>query len=105
MSFVVAQRTPEIGLRVALGAARGRVLEQILREGMTPALLGTAVGLVGAYFVTGAMRSLVYGASETDATIAVLVVAAVMLGTAFIACLVPARRAASVDPMVALRQG
>jgi putative ABC transport system permease protein len=105
MSFVVAQRTAEIGLRVALGAARGRVLQQMLREGMSPALLGAAIGTVGAYFVTGAMRSLVYGATATDSTVAFGIVAVTMLGTAFVACLVPARRAASVDPMVALRKG
>jgi putative ABC transport system permease protein len=105
MSFVVAQRTPEIGLRVALGAERGRVLQQMLREGMTPALVGTGIGLAGAYFVTRAMRGLVYGASATDAAMAVAIVALAMLGIAFVACLIPARRAASVDPMVALKLG
>jgi putative ABC transport system permease protein len=103
MSFVVAQRTHEIGLRMALGAGRGRVLRQILRDGMITALAGTVIGSVGAYFVTRAMQGLVFGAGEINwATFAM--VAATLLLTATIACLVPAARAASVDPLVALRE-
>jgi predicted permease len=103
MSFVVAQRTHEIGLRMALGAGRGRVLGQILREGMTTAAIGTAFGAVGAYFVGRAMRGMVYGVGVMD-PIAFTIVALTLLIAALIACLVPAGRAASVDPMVALRQ-
>jgi putative ABC transport system permease protein len=103
MSFVVAQRTHEIGLRMALGAGRGRVLRQVLREGMTTALVGTVAGSAGAYYVVRAMRSLVY-AADSIAPAAFAVVAATLLAAALLACMVPARRAASVEPMVALRQ-
>jgi predicted permease len=103
MSFVVAQRTREIGLRMALGAARSRVLGQVLREGMTTALVGTGLGSAGAYFVGQAMKGMLYGVGAVDPT-AFVVVALTLLGAALVACLVPARRAASLDPMVALRQ-
>jgi putative ABC transport system permease protein len=103
MSFVVAQRTHEIGLRMALGAGRGRVLAQVLREGMTTAAIGTVLGGVGAYYVGRAMQGMLYGLSPTD-PVAFSVVALTLLVAALLACLVPARRAASVDPMVALRQ-
>src|SRR5262249_57864970 len=94
MSFVVAQRTHEIGLRMALGAGRGRVLGQILQEGMTTAAIGTAIGAVGAYFVGRAMRGMVYGVGVID-PLAFTIVAATLLAAALVACLVPARRAAS----------
>ena len=103
MSFVVAQRTHEIGLRMALGADRAHVLRQVLREGMTTAVIGTAVGSVGAFFVDRTMRGMVSGVSNVDPT-AFIVVAVTLLGAALLACVVPARRAASVDPMIALRQ-
>jgi putative ABC transport system permease protein len=103
MSFVVAQRTHEIGLRMALGAARRQVLAQVLREGMTTALVGTAVGAAGAWLVGGMMKGMVYGVESTDPLL-FITVALMLLGAALVACLVPARRAASVDPMVALRQ-
>jgi putative ABC transport system permease protein len=102
MSFVVAQRTPEIGLRMALGAGRARVVQQILREGMTTALLGAALGTGGAYFVGRMMQGMVYGVGVID-PLAFSLVALTLLGAALIACLVPAGRAASVDPMIALR--
>jgi ABC-type Fe3+/spermidine/putrescine transport system ATPase subunit len=103
MSFVVSQRTHEIGLRMALGAGRGQVLAQVLREGMTTALAGTAVGAAGAFFVGRTMTGMVYGVEGANPLLFVAV-ALVLLGAAMVACLVPARRAASVDPMVALRQ-
>jgi predicted permease len=103
MSFVVAQRTHEIGLRMALGAGQGRVLLDVLRDGMSTALVGVVVGSVGAYAVGRAMRGLVYGVGVIDPT-AFSIVAATLLGAAFLACLLPARRAAGVDPMVALRE-
>jgi putative ABC transport system permease protein len=103
MSFVVAQRTHEIGLRIALGAGRGRVIGQILREGMTTAPIGTALGAIGAYFVGRAMQGMVYRIGVID-PIAFTIVAVTLLVAALIAVLVPAGRAASVDPMVALRQ-
>jgi len=103
MAFAVAQRTHEIGLRIALGAARGRVVQQVLRDGMRTALLGTLIGSVGAYFVARSMRGMVPGVAPGDPT-AFIVVVATLIGAALIACLVPASRAASVDPMTALRQ-
>jgi putative ABC transport system permease protein len=103
MSFVVAQRTHDIGLRMALGAGRGRVLAEVLREGMITAFIGVAVGTAGAYGVGRAMQGMVYGVGRFDLP-AFAVVVVTLLGAALLACVVPARRAASVDPMVALRQ-
>jgi putative ABC transport system permease protein len=103
MSFVVSQRTHEIGLRMALGARRQDVLGLIVREGMSTALAGAVLGTAGAWAVARAMQSLLYGGGGR-APVAYAAVAAVLLGAALVACLVPARRAASVDPMVALRQ-
>ena len=104
MSFVVAQRTHEIGLRMALGAARGRLLWSVLREGLVTSLLGIAVGSVGAY----AIGRLLQGTSDLMATVldpaSLAVVVATLVGAALLACYLPARRAASVDPMTALRQ-
>jgi putative ABC transport system permease protein len=104
MSFVVGQRAQEIGLRMALGAGRARVFRDVLRVGMTTALLGTMLGSAGAWYVGRLMRGMVYGVGVVDPT-AFLVATTTLLGAALVACLVPARRAASVDPMVALRQG
>ena len=103
MSFVVAERTWEIGVRMALGAGRRRVLAQVLREGMVLALVGTAVGGVGAYLVGRTMQGMLFGVAAVD-PLAFTVVALLLLGAALVACLAPARRAASVDPMVALRE-
>jgi ABC-type antimicrobial peptide transport system permease subunit len=103
MAFVVAQRTHEIGLRMALGAGRGRVLGQILKEGMITAAIGTVLGAIGAYFVGRAMKGMLYDISTMD-PVSFGLVAGTLLIAALLACLVPARRAASVDPMVALRQ-
>jgi putative ABC transport system permease protein len=102
MSFVVAERTQEIGVRMALGAARARVLHEVLREGMTTALIGTIIGAAGAWFIGLAMKGTIQGV-ETFDPIAFVIVAGTLLGSALVACLVPARRAASVDPIVALR--
>ena len=103
MSFVVGQRTHEIGLRMALGGDKAGVLLQVLGEGMTTALVGTALGALGARFVGRALEGTVYGV-ETANPVTFAVVAATLLLAALVACVVPARRAASVDPMVALRQ-
>jgi ABC-type antimicrobial peptide transport system permease subunit len=103
LSFVVAQRTREIGLRMALGAGRGRILRDVVREGMGAALLGTALGSVGAWLAARTLRGLVYGAGIMDLGLFV-VVALILLAAALLACAVPARRAAAVDPMAALRQ-
>jgi putative ABC transport system permease protein len=102
MSFVVAQRTQEIGVRMALGAPRARVLHEVLREGMITALVGTVLGGAGAWFLGAAMRGMIQGLEAFD-PLAFVIVAGTLLGSAVVACLVPARRAASVDPIVALR--
>jgi len=102
MAFGVAQRTHEIGLRIALGAGKGQVLGLILREGLLLALAGLGFGLLGAYFLGRAMQSTLYGVSAIDFS-AFSAVAAVLLVSALAACYVPARRAAKIDPMVALR--
>lgn len=103
MTFVVAQRTSEIGLRMALGAARRQVLLGFLREGLVLAVIGLMVGLVGAYTLGRAMQSTLYGTSAISLPV-LLAVGAVLLGAALAACYVPAHRASAVDPMVALRQ-
>ena len=103
MTFVVAQRTREIGVRMALGARRGEVLGEVLWDGMKTAVAGLVLGSAGAYLVTQAMRGMLAGVGAVSAS-AFAGVALTLLGSAFVACLVPARRAASVDPMVVLRQ-
>jgi predicted permease len=103
MSYVVAQRTHEIGLRMALGAQRGQVVRLVLREGMTTALVGATLGITGAFALGRAMQGMSYQIGAVD-PVALAVVATLLLASAFLACLVPARRAATVDPMTALRQ-
>jgi putative ABC transport system permease protein len=103
MSFVVSQRTHEIGLRMALGAERGSVVRRVLRDGMTSAVIGTVLGFGGAYYAARGLQDIIFGAGRLD-WVTVTVVAAALLITALAACLVPAYRAASVDPLVALRQ-
>ncbi len=103
MSFAVAQRTHEIGLRMALGAGEGQVLGLILREGMTLGLIGLLIGLAGSYGIGRLMRGMWYGIGAMDPA-AFSVVAIVLMLSALLACYVPARRATQVDPMAALRQ-
>ena len=103
MSFAVAQRTHEIGLRMALGGGKTQVLTQVVREGMTTALTGTALGAIGAGLIGRTLQGAIYGVDPTN-PVTLAAVAATLLLAALVACVVPARRAASVDPMVALRQ-
>jgi predicted permease len=102
MAFSVAQRSREIGLRIALGAGRRSVVSLVLREGMILAGVGIAIGLAGALFVGRSMRSMLYGVDAVDIS-AFLAVALVLLAAALLACYLPARRAASIEPMEALR--
>ena len=102
MSYSVAQRTREIGIRVALGAGRGQIRGWVLRQGMRATAIGIGIGLAGAVAVTRVMEALLYGVSATDpATFGFVIL--LLAGTALLACLVPARRATRVDPLVALR--
>ena len=103
MSFAVAQRTHEIGLRMALGAAPSQVLGLILREGMTLGLIGLVIGFFGAWGAGRLMKGLFYGSGSLDIP-AFSAVGVVLLLSALIACYVPARRATQVDPVTALRQ-
>jgi ABC-type antimicrobial peptide transport system permease subunit len=103
MSFVVAQRSHEVGLRMALGADRGQVLGLVIRDGMTTAFLGTALGFVGAYLVGRSMQGMWFGVSALDPGRFALV-AAILVATALLACYLPARRAAGVDPLAAMRE-
>jgi len=102
ISYSVAQRTQEIGIRVALGAARGQVLAMVMKNGLRLAVLGLAAGQVAALILNRALEGLLVGVSTTDpATLAVT--ALVLLIVAILACYVPAWRAARLDPMAALR--
>jgi len=102
MSFGVAQRKHEIGLRMALGAGSSQVLSMILKEGMTLGAIGLLIGLAGAYGVGQLMRNLLFEIGRIDYG-AISAVAAVLMLCAFLACYIPARRATQVDPLVALR--
>ncbi len=102
MSFTVAQREHELGLRMALGASRSNVVNLVLKEAVVLALLGLGLGLGGAYFVGRAMQNTLYGVGALDPA-AVAAVAVVLLCASLVASWLPARRAASVSPMRALR--
>ena len=102
MAYLVTQRTREIGVRIALGAQKNQILLLVLRRGWTIIVIGTSIGLFGACVLTRLLKGLLFGVSPTDAGIMAAVAILLML-TATCACVAPARRAASVDPVGALR--
>src|SRR5262249_5228940 len=102
MAYSVAQRTQEIGVRVAMGATTGNVLSMVIRQGLTLTVVGLGAGLFGAVLLTRLMSGLLFEVSATDPA-TFIGVAGLLTGVGLLACFVPARRAARVDPMVALR--
>ena len=102
ISYSVLQRTREIGIRVAIGAQRPDVLRLVLREGIATAGLGIAAGVIAGLFLTRLMSSLLYGVTPGD-WLTFTAVSACLLLVAVAACAIPARRAAQVDPIIALR--
>jgi putative ABC transport system permease protein len=102
ISYTVSQRTRELGIRIALGATRERVVRLVLGQGLALTFGGVGVGLVGAYWLVHLLAALLYGVSATDAT-TFGAVAVVLLGVAALASYLPARRAAQVDPVIAMR--
>jgi ABC-type antimicrobial peptide transport system permease subunit len=102
LSYMVGQRTKEIGVRLALGAQKFDVLRMVLKDGARMTLVGILIGLVGALALTRLMRTMLYGVRPTD-PLTFVSVAAVLGAVAMLACYLPARRAMKVDPMEALR--
>ena len=102
INYSVAQRTHEIGIRIALGAQRGDVFRLVVGQGLILALIGVGVGAAGAFVLTRLITGMLYGVSPTDGPTFVMV-SLVVTAVAFLACYLPARRATRVDPLVALR--
>jgi putative ABC transport system permease protein len=102
VSYAVTQRTPEIGIRLALGAKEGDVRKLVIRQGMIPVVAGIAIGLSGALALTRLMKSLLFGISATD-PLTFVGLSLLLIVVALVACWIPARRATKVDPLLALR--
>src|SRR5262249_42264947 len=103
MALSVAQRTSELGIRLALGASRESIVFMVMRQGLMMTLAGTALGAAGALALTRLLASLLYDTSATDTSTFVWV-AALFLLVASLACLIPARHVTAIDPLAALRQ-
>jgi ABC-type antimicrobial peptide transport system permease subunit len=102
LSYVVGQRTREVGIRMALGADRGDVVRNVLRDGAAMTLPGIGIGMVAAFVLTRLMSAMLFGVTPTD--LVTFATVPIVLGTiALAACYLPARRAAKLDPMQALR--
>jgi len=102
LAYEVTRRTREIGMRMALGAEKNDVLRMVVGQGVRLALIGVAVGIAGALALTRFLSSLLYGVTPTD-PLTFIAVSLILIAVALLACYIPARRAAKVDPMVALR--
>jgi putative ABC transport system permease protein len=102
MGYSVAQRTREIGIRMALGAERIDIVKLIVRQGLTLVLIGAGVGLAISFALTRVLKNLLFGVSATD-PLTFSVIVALMIVVGLLACYLPARRATKVDPLVALR--
>jgi macrolide transport system ATP-binding/permease protein len=103
MAYSVAQRTREIGIRMALGASASSVLKLVVKHGMTLALIGMVLGLIASLALTRLIRPLLFGVSATD-PLTFIVIVLLLSAVALLACYIPARRATKIDPMIALRQ-
>jgi putative ABC transport system permease protein len=102
MSYLVSQRTNEIGIRMALGANASDVLKLILKHGIMLAIVGVSIGVIASFALTRLMSDLLFGVSPTDPATFILI-PLILIGVAFVSCFLPARSASKVDPIVALR--
>jgi putative ABC transport system permease protein len=102
ISYGVAQRKRELGIRIALGARACDVLKLVTGEGMALAIIGVALGLMAALALTRVMEGLLFGVSATD-PLTYMIIALLLMFVALLACYIPARRATKVDPLIALK--